>query len=143
MKTGLCHLAFAAFALIACAGAPVTSPAQAVTGAAQSNARWVGVWEGRTKDLPGLTVTLGDDPGDVNGTIVLNVMRDGEIVGHVAHVLLHPHVAGNTLSFQIRREESAPGLLDMSIELSGENAAQIQCPKCGAAPFSMAMERIQ
>jgi hypothetical protein len=141
MKPGVCCLALSTLALIACAGTPVNSPAQAVPGTAASNARWVGVWEGRTKDLPGLTLTLGDDSGEVGGTIVNNVMRDGVIVGHMAHVLLHPHVDGNTLSFQVKDDRNSTELLDISMELAGDNAAQLHCKNFGAA-FSMTMERI-
>ena len=142
MKRGDCCLALSTLALIACAGAPVNLPAQAAPGSARANARWVGVWEGQTKDLPGLTLTLGDDQGDVAGTIVDNVMRDGVIVGHMAHVLLHPRVDGNTFSFQVKDDRNPAKLLDMSLELSGGSTALLHCPKCGATPFSIAMERI-
>ncbi|MGB6688380.1 MAG: hypothetical protein WBE76_11110 [Terracidiphilus sp.] len=142
MKPGVCCLALSALALIACAGAPVNLPAQTAPSSAATNARWVGVWEGRTKDLPGLTLTLGDDSGDVAGTIVDNVMRDGVIVGHMAHVLLRPHVDGNTFSFQVKDDRDPAELLDISLELTGGSTALLHCPKCGATPFLMAMERI-
>ena len=141
MKLGDRCLALSALALIACAGAPVKLPAQATPGSAATNARWVGVWEGRTIDLPGLTLTLGDDTGDVTGTIVDNVMRDGVIVGHMAHVLLHPRVDGNTFSFQVKNDRNPAELLDMSLDLTGGSTALLHCPKCGATPFSMAMEK--
>lgn len=142
MKPGVCCLALSTLALITCASAPADSPAQAVPGTAATNAKWVGVWEGRAKDLPGLTLTLGDDSGDLGGTIVNNVMRDGVIVGHMAHVLMHPHIDGDALSFQVKDDRNPAELLDMSIELSGGSTAQLHCPKCGGTPFLMAMERI-
>jgi hypothetical protein len=143
MKPGDCCLVLSILlALIACACAPINLPAQAAPGSAPANARWVGVWEGRTKDLPGLTLTLGDDSGDVAGTMVDNVMRDGVIVGHMAHVLLHPRVDGNMFSFQVKDDRNPAELLDISLELTGGSTALLHCPKCGATPFLMAMERI-
>lgn len=142
MKPKDCCLALSTLALIACAGSSVNLPAQATTYSEATNARWVGVWEGRTKDLPGLTLTLGDDSGDVAGTFVGNVIREGEIVGHMAHVLLHPHVDGNTFSFQVRDDRNPAELLDMSLELAGGSTAVLHCAKCGATPFLMTMERL-
>jgi hypothetical protein len=127
-----------ALALIACVGTPGNLLGQAGQKTAASNARWVGVWESRTKDLPGLTLTLGDDSGDVGGTIVNNVMREGVIVWHMAHILLHPHVDGNTLSFQVNDDRNPKELLDISMQLTGGNGAELR----GAAPFPMEMERI-
>ncbi len=116
MKPGVCYLALSTLALIGCACFPINLPAQAAPSATASNAKWVGVWESRTKDLPGFTLTLGDDSGDVSGTFVNNVMRNGVIVGHMAHALLHPHVDGNKLSFQVKDDRNSTELLDISIE---------------------------
>jgi hypothetical protein len=53
--------------------------------------QWVGVWQGELDGQPGVTVTLGRDSGDLQGTIVFNVVsRDGgqaHVIGHDAHVL--------------------------------------------------------
>ena len=141
MKSTFGIFASFTFALIAHAAIPFSSPAQAVAGAAASNAKWVGVWEGQTRDLLGLTLTLGDDAGEVGGTIVNNVMRDGTIVGHMAHVLLHPHIEGDSLSFQVKDDRNPKELIDMSMEMTGGSAAHLHCKNCGAA-FSMTMERI-
>lgn len=141
MKRKLGFLILSALVLIACAVITVHSPAQAGSNNGPANARWMGVWQGQSKGMPGLTLTLGADLGEVNGTIVLNVMRDGTIVGHMAHVIMHPHVDGNTLSFQVKRDEDSTEILDMSVEPTGEDNAQLRCPKCGVT-FSMAMERI-
>jgi hypothetical protein len=142
MKLGVCRLALSALALIVSVAIPPNLLAQASPTSAASNARWVGVWEGQTKDLPGLTVTLGDDSGAVGGTMVNNVMRDGVIVWHMAHVLLHPHVDGNTLSFEVKDDRNPSELLEMSMQLAGESGARLLCPKCGAT-FAMAMAKLQ
>jgi hypothetical protein len=49
---------------------------------------------------------------------------------------------GNTLSFQVKRESQTTGtdIVDMVLELSGDNKGQLRCPKCGAASPT-AMER--
>jgi len=141
MKRPARNFVLSGLALFVFAAIPVAAPAQPGSNHAASSARWVGVWEGKQSGLPGLTLTLGADLGEVNGTIVLNVMRDGTIVGHEAHVILNPHVEGNALSFQVKPEAESKGILDMSMELTQEDAAQLRCPKCNAT-FLMAMQRI-
>src|SRR5215469_5038786 len=44
--------------------------------AAQSKGfeQWVGVWEGQLEGQPGVTITLGRDAGELQGTIVFNVV---------------------------------------------------------------------
>ena len=54
--------------------------------------KWVGVWEGQLDGKPGVTVTLGNDTGDLQGTIVFNVVTregggDAHVIGHDAHAL--------------------------------------------------------
>jgi hypothetical protein len=141
MKHRVSIIALSAFALSVCAVFSINVPAQTAAGSAAATARWVGVWEGRTQDLPGLTLTLGDDSGDVGGTFVNNVMRNGVIVGHMAHVLLRPHVDGDRLSFQVKDDRNPKELLDMSMQLAGGDGAKLLCPKCGAT-FAMAMARV-
>jgi hypothetical protein len=133
--------ALSAVALIACAAIAVNSAAQADASNSASNGKWVGVWQGQLEGVPGVVLTLGDDLGDVNGTIVFTALRDGRIAGHATHVILHPHVDGNTLSFQVKREGKSPDVVDMSLQLTSGDKAQLVCPKCGAhSPTEMTKE---
>jgi hypothetical protein len=103
MKQPVRIFALSALALFACAATPLVSQVQADPDRAAYSARWVGVWQGQLEGVPGVVLTLGDDPGEVSGTIVFTAIRDGNIAGHATHVILHPHVNGNTLSFQVKR----------------------------------------
>jgi hypothetical protein len=97
--------------------------------------------QGQLEGLPGVVLTLGDDLGDVSGTIVFTAIRDGSVAGHATHVILHPHIEGNKLSFQVMRPGSVSDVVDMSLELSNDRKGQLVCPKCGATSPT-AMEKI-
>ncbi len=141
--------AVSALTFIACIAAATSSHAQGNSIAATSIDRWVGVWQGQLEGVPGVTVTLGNDLGEVNGTIVFTVLGAGsttgnvEIVGHVVHLLLHPHVYGNTLSFQVNRPSgNVNEVLDMTLELSNDTTGELKCAKCGRASPTP-MEKLQ
>lgn len=99
--------------------------------------QWVGVWEGQLDGQPGVTVTLGSDAGDLQGTIVFNVVtRDGgeaHVMGRDAHVLTHIHLSDSTLAFQvIRRGDSRD--LHLAMHLTDYGKAELQCAHCGGPP---------
>jgi hypothetical protein len=138
-KAGI--FALSAVALIACAATAGNSAAQADASNSASNGRWVGVWQGQLESVPGVVLTLGDDFGDVNGTIVFTLLKNGAVAGHATHVILHPHVEGNSLSFQVKREGKSPDVVEMSLQLTSGDKAQLVCPKCGAlSPTEMTRE---
>jgi hypothetical protein len=96
------------------------------------------VWQGQLEGVPGVVLTLGDDPGEVSGTIVFTALRNGSVVGHATHVILHPHVNGNTLSFQVKRPGGSSEILDMSLVLADDSNGQLRCARCGAvAPIAL------
>ena len=138
MKRKISILGLFAMALLSYAAIDISSPAQTESSSTASSARWVGVWQGQLEGLPGVVLTLGDDQGDVSGTIVFTAIRNGSAAGHATHVILHPHVDGNRLSFQVKRPDGAEDVLDMSLNLSGDGKGELICQKCGtAAPIAM------
>jgi hypothetical protein len=141
MKSRLRILATSLIAVISCLGAAIPSNAQVSTGSSPTTAKWVGVWQGELEGFPGVVLTLGDDLGDLSGTIVFTAIRDGAVAGHATHVILHPHLDGNGFSFQVKRPGHENDILDMTLNLSGERKGQLVCAKCDAAP-SIAMEKI-
>jgi hypothetical protein len=111
----------------------------------RTNERWVGVWEGQLDGQPGVTVTLGRDAGDVEGTIVFNVVsRDGgqaHVIGHDAHVLTHVRLDDSALAFQvIRRGDSRD--LHFTMHLTDDRNARLECADCGG-PGSTELVRIK
>jgi hypothetical protein len=109
-----------------------------VTGAETRNyEQWVGVWQGELDGQTGVTVTLGRDGGDLEGTIVFNVVeRDGgqaRVIGHDAHVLIRVRVDENALGFQVIRSSDAREL-HLTMRLTAQGKAQLECGDCGGPP---------
>ena len=133
MKRTLCVLAASSF-LFQCAFA-----AQA-----GNERQWIGVWEGRLDNQPGVTVTLGNDAGDLEGTIVFNVVaRDGgeaRVVGHDAHVLTHVNLDDNTLAFHVIQLGDSREL-HLAMKLTGDDKAVLECADCGG-PGATKLNRI-
>lgn len=88
----------------------------AVPAQTTSDAGWVGVWQGELDGQPSVILTLAEDNGTLEGTLVLNVItRDGgqaHIVAHEPHVLMHLYVERNILSFQARRLRASDDPMD-------------------------------
>lgn len=107
--------------------------------------RWVGVWEGQLEGQPGVTVTLGRDTGDIQGTIVFNLVarNDGEpphVIGHDAHVLTHVNLDERTLAFHVIRLGDAREL-HLTLRMTDSNKAVLECADCGG-PGATELNRI-
>jgi hypothetical protein len=117
--------------------------------AAESNgpAQWTGVWQGELDGQPSVTLTLANDTGQLGGTLVLNIIEkeDGgaaRIKAREPHVLVHPQLDGNTLSFGVRKIDGSSDLLNFTVELTPEGKARIHCINCGADAPVVDMSRI-
>jgi hypothetical protein len=112
--------------------------AMAVAGAhaaaSGESAAWVGVWNGQLDGQPGVRLTVGNDTGELGGTVVFNVIRkengQARVVGSSTHVLMHPKLEGNTLSFEVVRQSDLREL-QMTVKLESEGKAKLQCLNCG------------
>ena len=98
--------------------------------------QWVGVWEGQLNDRPGLTVTLGNDAGDLQGTIVFKFFGPEEtgeahVLGHDAHALTQVNFHDSALTFQARQGNSPEH--HFAMKLSGDGKAVLECADCGGA----------
>jgi len=97
-------------------------------------ADWVGVWHGGLDGQPGVALTLAKDTGELGGTLVLNmVSRDGGLAHVIAsepHVLIHPRVDGNALSFAVKWRSGE--LMNFVVARSPDGTATIHCLGCGA-----------
>jgi len=127
---------------------PLAIAASALAGTTQSgpNSRWIGIWQAQLDGQPGVTLTLGDDTGQLGGAVVFNVVsREGgqpHVIGHDAHVLLNPHIDGDTLHFQVvRRGDNRQ--LDMTVRMTADGAATFYCQNCGEGTPVVEMVREQ
>jgi hypothetical protein len=101
---------------------------------AVGNAEWVGVWQGELDGQPSVTLTLAEDTGELGGTLVLNMVsrEDGSshVIGSEAHVLMHPHIDGRTLSFQVKQTRNNREL-QVAVTITADGKAQLRCLNCG------------
>lgn len=93
-----------------------------------------GVWRGTLDGLPGVTLTLADDSRELGGTVVFYAINGDppHIFSIEPHILLHPKLEGNTLSFQVklaRRDLAGP--VTIKVVFGAVNKAQLQCLDCG------------
>jgi hypothetical protein len=107
--------------------------------------QWIGVWQGRLDGQPSVTLTLADDTGELDGTLVLNIIekQDGQarIADIEPHVLVQPHLDGNVLSFGVRKIDGSSDLLNFTVGLTPEGKARIHCTNCGADAPTVDMDR--
>ena len=109
--------------------------------------KWTGVWQGNLDGVPAVILTLANDAGEANGTIVFHAIKDEN--GHAysfstePHTLIHPRVEGNTLSFQVIRGNGSAEVLNMSVELNKDGNIQFTCPNCGPDGSHAELDRIQ
>ena len=100
-----------------------------------SDAGWVGVWQGELDGQPSVILTLAEDTGTLEGTLVLNIVtRDGgqpHIVARQPHVVVRPRIDGNRLSFQLKRLKASSPMMDFTVTLTTDRSARIHCLNCG------------
>jgi hypothetical protein len=102
--------------------------------AAESHENWIGVWQAKLENLPGMTLTLADDAGELGGTIVFEVFNRevNRLIAHEPHTLMHAHLDGNVLSFQVNGCCDRSGILNMTVELTKDSKAQFRCSNCNS-----------
>jgi hypothetical protein len=112
--------------------------------------KWTGVWQGALDGVPAVTLTLADDAGEANGTIVFHAIKNDH--GHAyafstePHTLIHPRIEGadgNTISFQVKRGNGSSEILNMSVELGEEGNVHFACSNCGAEGTKADLNRMQ
>jgi hypothetical protein len=132
MKMGNLAIVCAAIALTTAAGAA-------------SNNEWTGVWQGKLDGQPSVELTLADDAGSVDGTIVFHAITRDSAGPHVfstePHTLIHPHFDGKTLAFQVKRGNGSGEILDMAVELSSGGKVEFRCSNCGAEGSRAELEK--
>ena len=106
-----------------------------VTAQTTSDAGWIGVWQGELDGQPSVILTLAEDTGTLEGTLVLNgISREGgqpHIAVRQTNVLMHVHVERNILSFQVKGIRGSNDLMDFTVNISDGGSAMIHCSNCG------------
>ncbi len=101
------------------------------------HAKWSGVWQATLDGIPSVTLTLADDAGEANGTIVFHAIVKDRNDGHPysfstePHTLIHPRFEGNKLTFQVKRGNGSAEILNMEVELTQDGSVQFECSNCG------------
>ena len=124
-------LASIATFLIAPLSITAQSPAKPST-----DAPFVGTWEGKMNDLPGIDLKLKQAGANVSGTIVFYFQERSDpkepwhVAGESPVPLLVPHVDGKTLTFEVQHHKchDCPELgpnVKFRIELTGPNEARL------------------
>jgi hypothetical protein len=90
-----------------------------------------GIWRGTLEGVPSVTLTLADDTGSLDGTIVFYGL-DGEthkVVAMEPHTLIHPTLDGNALTFQVKRLDAT--LITVKVVFITPTKAELHCLNCG------------
>ena len=113
-----------------------------IAGAAMAHAQdavrtsWLGVWQAQLDGLPSLILTLAEDTGSLEGTLVLNGINTDvggpHIAVHEVHVLVHLRQSGMTLSFAVKGDRGSNTVMRFTIEQTSDSTAKIHCLDCGA-----------
>ena len=108
--------------------------------------KWTGVWQGTLDGVPAVTLTLADDAGEANGTIVFHLIKKDN--GHAysistePHTLIHPRVEGDTISFQVKRGNGSAEILNMTVDLEQDGRVKFRCANCNPETTAE-LERMQ
>jgi hypothetical protein len=108
--------------------------------------KWTGVWQANLDGVPSVTLTLADDAGEANGTIVFHAIKNDH--GHAysfstkPHTLIHPHIDGDAFSFQIVRGNGSKEVLDMQVDFKEDGNLHFVCTNCGPEGSKAEMNRM-
>jgi hypothetical protein len=108
--------------------------------------KWTGVWQANLGGVPSVTLTLADDAGEANGTIVFHAIKNDH--GHAysfstePHTLIHPQIDGDTLSFQVVRGNGSKEVLNMAVEFKQDGNLHFSCSNCGPEGTKAEMDRM-
>lgn len=124
----------------------IAASAQAVA-QSPANRAWVGIWHAHADGQPTDTLTLATDTGELGGTIVLDMIRDEagtpDVIARDPHLLMNPHLNGNTLSFRVRMtmRDGRAVIRNFAVTLTSPGKANIHCINCGPRAPAVPMTR--
>ncbi|HTD56588.1 MAG TPA: hypothetical protein VK670_14455 [Silvibacterium sp.] len=91
----------------------------------------IGIWRATVDGVPSAVLTVGNDSGEIGGTLVLyGIDRNTKAVaGMEIHTLVHPKFDSNTLTFQVRRPNTT--MMTFNVAFTTATKAQLHCVSCG------------
>ncbi len=100
----------------------------------QDTSLFSGVWHASLDGLPGVTLTLAEDPGVLEGTVVFyGIDRQGQrILFADICTVLHTQVNGNMLLLEVKHHGKSQKIIHFQLVLSGRDKAQFRCTDCGS-----------
>jgi hypothetical protein len=107
-------------------------------GQAPAQPSWIGVWNGTLDGVPGVTLTLADNHGQLGGTVVFNVVLkqpEPHIGGSDALMVNQPQLEGDTLRFQVTRSHDGKQL-QMAVKKLDSEHVELRCLDCGDGPVA-------
>ena len=129
---------------IACAAVMLATVAGA---GSPDGGKWTGVWQAKLDGQPAVELTLADDAGNVDGTIVFHIVIKDSAGPHVAstepHTLIRPRLVGDTLSFQVIRGNGSNEVLDMAVKMGAPGKLEFECSNCGAEGTRAELEKVK
>jgi len=95
--------------------------------AAAANSPIAGTWQGKTGDVPAVTLTVKDEGGKLSGTAVFyKILDDGsgpKVAGKDTSALINAKFEGKIFSFEVKG--SGGELVDFRMELTGKNEGRL------------------
>ena len=94
-----------------------------------------GQWQGRVKDMPAVTLKVGDDAGKLSGTAIFFVIKDQgsgrQVIGQLQVPMLNPRFDGRSLLFEINQDRpnsppgAARGVVRFKMKLLGSDEGEL------------------
>ncbi len=110
--------------------------AQAVAEPQKANERWIGMWQGQLDGQPGVILTLAERNGQLDGTVVFNIVirqPQPHVVASEPLMLQSTIVDGGTLHFRVRAFKNRPDL-QYDLKANEDGTAHLKCLNCGDSP---------
>jgi hypothetical protein len=116
--------------------------------AGQERSAIAGKWEGQMHDLKAVAITVSEDRGRMEGSVVFYVIRDDDsqgprVVGQDERKILDPHWDGRALQFAVGAPDFDPGApgVRFTITVTGDKKAELK--RWGEDQMTLAMTRLE
>jgi len=120
----------------------------ALFAAVQKPAAIEGKWEGETNGLKAVTVTVRENKGQIEGSVIFYVVRDDggqgrQVVGQDERKMLETHWDGKTLRFAVGAPDfdpDSPGVR-FTMTVTGDKKAELK--RLGKDELTLALARLE
>jgi len=137
-------------AIVTIVAGPSRMFAQSASEAAPAR-KWAGTWEGKQDGVPSVVLKITGSGDALQGQAEFYVLigHDGgppTSAGTMTAPMIHPHVQGNDLEFQVIRKDrygnpTDKPVLNFTMELTGDRAARLN--RTGDDPLELDMVKME